>query len=250
MRAAGAARLAAALLAAAWASGPTEAGEKTSEKTAEKTAENPTRKAPSHGAQAARPPGAAAPVDIDALLGEFARAPGLFAHFREEKHLSLLDAPVINEGSIGFMPPGRFVRKTEKPIASTLLIDGGRLQFGDGDGGKQSMELGTNPVAKLFVDSFVMILAGDRKGLERVFAIKLTQPAAGAGRWQLVLTPKVAPMDKVIREINLGGRGLTLHDMEVRESSGDWSHTTFTDVNVNRRYGPDEQARVFRLPSH
>ena len=125
---------------------------------------------------------APAPVDIDALLNQFAKAPGLAAHFREEKHLSLLDAPVINEGRIGFQPPGRFVRHTETPIASTLLIDGGRLQFGDADGGKQSMELGTNPVAKLFVDSFVMILAGDRAGLEKVFAIKLTRPRPVAPR--------------------------------------------------------------------
>ncbi|HEX3694685.1 MAG TPA: outer membrane lipoprotein carrier protein LolA [Polyangia bacterium] len=188
-----------------------------------------------------------APVTIEALLNQFARAPGLSAHFREEKHLALLDAPLVNEGTIHFMPPGRFARHTLKPIASTLLIDGGRLQFGDADGGKQSMELGTNPVAKLFVDSFVMILAGDRKGLERVFNMNLTSLPGGG--WRLLLTPRVAPMDKVIKEITLGGAGLALHDMDVRESSGDWSRTSFTDVDVNHRYSADEQARVFRLPA-
>ncbi|HEY2904145.1 MAG TPA: outer membrane lipoprotein carrier protein LolA [Polyangia bacterium] len=190
-----------------------------------------------------------APVTIEALLNQFARAPGLSAHFREEKHLALLDAPLVNQGTIHFMPPGRFARHTLTPIASTLLIDGGRLQFGDADGGKQSMELGTNPVAKLFVDSFVMILAGDRKGLERVFTMKLTPTPGAGGGWRLALTPRVAPMDKVIKEITLGGAGLALRDMEVRESSGDWSRTTFTDVDVNHRYSADEQTRVFRLPA-
>jgi hypothetical protein len=56
-------------------------------------------------------------------------------------------------------------------------------------------------------------------------------------------------MDKVIRELTLGGVGLALRELEVRESSGDWSRTTFTDVDVNRRYTPAEQERVFRLPS-
>ena len=32
--------------------------------------------------------GAKAPVDIDALLAGLAKAPGLYAHFREEKHLT------------------------------------------------------------------------------------------------------------------------------------------------------------------
>jgi hypothetical protein len=188
-------------------------------------------------------------VDLDALLNQFARAPGLAAHFREEKHIALLDAPVINEGTIAFMPPARFARHTEKPIASTLLIDNGRLQFGDADG-KQTMELGTNPVAKLFVDSFVMILAGDRQGLERVFTIKVAKPpSGGADAWRVVLTPRVSPMDKVIRELTLGGAGLALRELEVRESSGDWSRTTFTDVDVNHRYTAAEQERVFRLPS-
>lgn len=196
---------------------------------------------------------AAAPakaIDLDALMNQFARSPGLSARFREEKHIALLDAPVVNEGTIHFKPPGRFARHTEKPLASTLLIDGGKLQFGDGEGGQQSLELGQNPVAKLFVDSFVMIISGDRKGLERVFALTLTQPAGGApGAWRLVLTPRVAPMDKVIKTITLGGAGLALRDLEVRESSGDWSRTTFSDVDVNHRFSPAEEARVFRVPA-
>ena len=198
----------------------------------------------------AAPPAGKAAADVDALMAQFAKAPGLSARFREEKHIALLDAPVVNEGTIHFMPPGRFARHTEKPLASTLLIDGGKLQFGDADGGKQSLELGTNPVAKLFVDSFVMIISGDRKGLERVFSLALAPAGKGqTDAWKLVLTPRVSPMDKVIKSITLSGAGLTLRDLEVRESSGDWSRTTFADVDVNHRYDAAEAARVFKVPT-
>ncbi|HVR62829.1 MAG TPA: outer membrane lipoprotein carrier protein LolA [Polyangia bacterium] len=200
-------------------------------------------------APAVAAPAKKAAVDIDALMAQFARAPGLSARFREEKHIALLDAPVVNEGTIHFMPPGRFVRHTEKPLASTLLIDGGRLQFGDADGDKQSLDLGTNPVAKLFVDSFVMIISGDRKGLERVFTLSLSPAAGAGGAWRLVLTPRVSPMDKVLKSITLSGAGLALRDLEVRESSGDWSRTTFADVDVNHRYDAAEAARVFKVPA-
>jgi outer membrane lipoprotein-sorting protein len=198
--------------------------------------------------EAAGKPVAAAPADLDALLARFAKSPGLFARYREEKHLAMLDAPLVNEGTIHFTPPGRLARHTERPLPSTLLIDGNQLQFGDADG-HQSMDLGANPVARLFVDSFVMLLAGNRAGLEKYFTIKFAaRPAGGAGAWQLALTPRVAPMNQVIKELTLRGEGLVIREMEIRESSGDWTRTVFTDVDVNHRYDAAEQARVFRMP--
>jgi hypothetical protein len=182
---------------------------------------------------------------LDELLSEFKRSPGLFAHFHEEKHLAMLDAPLVTEGTIHFSPPGRLARRAERPVASTLLIDGDKLQFGDAAGG-QSMDLATNPVARLFVDSFVTLLAGDRAGLERIFKVALAGRPGGG--WVLTLVPRVAPMDKVIKDMSLRGDGLALREMDVRETSGDWTHTSFTDVDVNRRYTPAELARIFRLP--
>jgi hypothetical protein len=184
-------------------------------------------------------------ADANALLAAFSKSPGLYARFREEKRLAMLDAPLVNEGTIHFAPPNRLARHTERPVESTLLIDGEKLQFGDADG-QQSVDLGANPVARLFVDSFVKLLAGDRVGLEKIFKMKF-MPGAG-GAWRLVLTPQVAPMDKVIKELDLRGEGLVVQDVDVRETSGDVTHTTFKDVDVNHRYDAAEAARVFRLP--
>jgi hypothetical protein len=195
-------------------------------------------------------PATKAPANIDALLAGLAKAPGLYARFREEKHITLLKAPLVSEGSLYFTPPARFARRTEKPIASTMIIDGNQLQFGSADG-QESMNLGTNPVARLFADSFVMLLSGNRAGLEKIFKMQLT-PKAGAtgatGGWQLVLTPRVAPMDKLIKELELRGHGLNLEELDVREASGDWTRTSFSDVDLNRRYTAAEQAKFFTLP--
>lgn len=199
-------------------------------------------------AKTAKPAPAAAekaPADIDALLAGLAKAPGLYARFREEKHITLLQQPLVSEGSLYFTPPARFARHTEKPIASTMIIDGNQLQFGSADG-QESMNLGTNPVARLFADAFVMLLSGNRAGLEKIFKMQLT-PKAG-GEWKLVLTPRVAPMDKLIKELELRGRGLNLNELDVREASGDWTRTAFSDVDLNRRYTPAEQAKFFTLP--
>jgi len=208
-------------------------------------------KAPGEKAPTEKAPTEKAPADIEALLAGLSKAPGLYAHFREEKHITLLQQPLVSEGSLYFAPPSRFARHTDKPIASTLIIDGNQLQFGSADG-QESMNLGTNPVARLFADAFVMLLSGNRPGLEKIFKMQLT-PKAGAtggasGEWKLVLTPRVAPMDKLIKELELRGRGLNLHELDVREASGDWTRTAFSDVDLNRRYTPAEQTKFFTLP--
>lgn len=186
---------------------------------------------------------------MTALLARFAKAPGIFARYREEKHLAMLQAPLTSEGTIHFTPPGHLARHTLKPIKSTLLIDDNKVEFGGAEGA-ESMDLGTNPVARAFVDSFVMLLAGNRAGLERYFTLHFTSlhgPKLPAGAWHLALVPRTSPMDKVIKEITLDGAGLTISTMVVSESSGDWTSTVFQDVDVAHKYDAAEQARVFRI---
>jgi outer membrane lipoprotein-sorting protein len=190
-------------------------------------------------------PAAKAPADVDALLAGLAKAPGLSAHFREEKHITVLQAPLVSEGNLYFAPPSRFARHTEKPLKSVMVLDGDQLQFGSADS-RESMNLGSNPVARLFADAFVMLLAGNRPGLERIFKMQLTPKSDGS--WKLLLTPRVAPMDKLIKELELRGRGLSLEELDVREASGDWTRTSFSNVDLNRRYTPAEQAKFFKLP--
>jgi hypothetical protein len=196
-------------------------------------------------AKAGAPAAKHAAPSLDELLGAWKKAPGLYARFREEKHLAMLDAPLVTEGTIHFAPPGRLARRAESPIASVLLIEGDKLRFGDAEGG-QSVDLATNPVARLFVDSFVKLLEGDRPGLERLFRVTLAARAGGG--WRMTLAPRVAPMDKVIKDLVLDGEGLVLRTLDVRETSGDWTHTVFSDVDVARRYTPAEMGRLFRLP--
>ena len=213
------------------AGGPLAAAPKATKPTTKPTKVKPT-------------PAAPAPT-LDELLGQFRRAPGLEAKFHEEKHLAMLEAPLVTEGTIHFAPPRRLARHATSPVASTLLIDGDQLQFGDADG-RQSVDLGTNPVARLFVDTFVELLAGDRAGLERLFKVELA--ARPGGGWRMTLVPRVAPMDKVIKDLALSGEGLALREMDVRETSGDWTHTVFSAVDVAHHYTPAELGRVFRLP--
>ncbi|MCO5169981.1 MAG: outer membrane lipoprotein carrier protein LolA [Planctomycetes bacterium] len=190
-------------------------------------------------------PGRAAPDGLDDLLGRFRAMPGLEAAFHEEKRFALLDAPLVSEGTLHFQPPGRLARHVTAPARSTVLLDGDRLAFGD-EHGRAEVDLARRPVVRLFVDAFVKVLAGDRPALERIFELEHAQ--GDDDTWGLVLRPRASPLKDAIERLELRGRGVVLTRMRLVEVGGDETLTTFSGVDAARRYGPDEAARVFRLP--
>jgi hypothetical protein len=195
-------------------------------------------------AEEARP---AAPLTLDDLLGRFARMSGLQAKFREEKRMALLAAPLVNEGVIYFIPGAgkpKLARHTTLPAPSVVLIEGSALRMADGTS-REEIALDRNPPVRLFVDSFVKIFAGDREALAGMYAMEL---AAEADKWTLRLKPKVAPIDKLIDRIEITGEGLVIATMRVVEIGGDETLTTFSAVDPQRRYTPEELAALFSLP--
>lgn len=191
-------------------------------------------------------PPAAAVTTLDDLLGGLARLPGFEASFREEKTLALLEAPLVSQGTLHFAPPSLLARHMTSPSRGSLVIDGTTMRFGQAGKPAGSVDLARSPVARLFAESFVLVLRGDRPALERIY--KLEWRPATAGRWQLTLTPKPPEMARLIAHIVLRGAGLGIRELDIEETGGDRSHTTFGAVNLERRYSADERVRIFRVP--
>jgi hypothetical protein len=178
---------------------------------------------------------------LDELMKQLALLPGLEAKFTEEKHITLLAAPLGSEGVLRFSPPAMLSRETTEPSASQVVIVEDRLFFDDGKK-SQEVDVGNNPIVRAFVNSFVLLLAGDRKGLEELFTMKLTPGES----WELELLPKKDPVAKIIVRMLVRGRGVKLEKLIVEESSGDRTETTFMDVNTQRRFSEQEKQKYFR----
>lgn len=163
--------------------------------------------------------------------------------FREEKRIALLTTPIVSEGTLYYAPPGRLLRRVTAPSPQVVLIDGGQLRMRDGTR-VETIDLDAQPVVRGFVDTFALLLAGDRAGLERQHRIAYTP---GANGWTLVLVPRAAPLGRFLREIRFEGNDTTIVRMVMTEQNGDVTSTTFHEVNVRRRYAPDEAARLFTL---
>ena len=197
-------------------------------------------------APAAAAPAPAPAIALGDLLGRFAGMSGLQAEFREEKRMALLAAPLVNEGTIYFTPGKRprLARHTTRPSPSVVVIDGAAIRLADG-AGREEISLDKSPAVRLFVDSFVKIFAGDREALAAMYTLDLT--AAGQG-WTLRLSPRVAPLDRVIERVEITGEGVVIATMRVVEVGGDEALTTFSAVNPRRSFSAQEQATLFSLP--
>lgn len=188
-------------------------------------------------------------ISLSSLLARFAAMPGLEARFHEEKNIALLEAPLVSEGSLHFAPPGMLLRQIRSPAPSTVLISEGQLRFSDGRRSGQ-VDLSANPTVRHFVESFVLLLAGDEVALTMLYDITISQHDPGDSEsWELVLVPRPQSMRRVLRDVRLRGSGVVLQEMHVREVSGDETVTTFSDVNPARSYTEAERARLFRVPS-
>ena len=188
-----------------------------------------------------------ASITLDQLLGQFAGMSGLQASFREEKRMALLAAPLVNEGTIYFVPNGkkpRLARHTAKPARSVVVIDGSALKLAD-DAGREEIALDKSPAVRLFVDSFVKIFAGDREALATMYAMDLQ---AEGQRWTLKLKPKLAPLDKLIERVEIAGDGVVIATMRVVEVGGDEAVTTFSAVDAQRKFSAEELGSLFSLP--
>jgi hypothetical protein len=183
------------------------------------------------------------PADARALLAAFARMPGLEARFEEEKHLALLAAPLRTRGTLYFMPPGHLARVVEGPEGSVVTISPTELRMADADG-EQTIDLRSNADVRAFVTSLVCVFTGDEAELERSYALAYDRDAEG---WTLTLTPREPPLSEMMRELRLRGSGRAVKELLMREPNGDRTATRILRADAERRFTPEEQARLLGI---
>lgn len=183
-------------------------------------------------------------VTLAEVLAAFRAAPGLEAHFTESRHLALLAAPLETEGMLYYTPPGLLSRHTTRPTPSWIVIEPHRVRFNDG-ASWTAIDLDAKPVVRLLVESFVTLLAGDNDALSRAFTVDFS-PRAPRG-WRLVLRPRAPKLAKIIARMEVEGDRAVVQTMRVVEVGGDETITTFSAVDPERTYTPEERDRLFFL---
>src|SRR5262249_27590169 len=80
------------------------------------------------------------------------------ATFQERKPIALLDKPVESSGELVFTPPARLEKRTSKPRAESIVIDGDIATI-DRGGKQQTLRLSQYPGIAVLIDSIRSTLA-------------------------------------------------------------------------------------------
>src|SRR4030095_4393732 len=152
-----------------------------------------------------------------------------------------------------------------------LVIDGDRF-FLRGAAGSEAMDLSASPIAREYVENFIVLFNGDLAALRRRYQPDFHADAKG---WRLALRPRGAPLSDFIERVTIGGRGgraprrgsgaplpdfiervtlegrgRALERMELVEAGGDRTTTWFEAVRTDRAFPAEELARIFSGPTH
>lgn len=186
--------------------------------------------------------------DFSALLKGFSKIKTLSVKFREEKQIEFLLEPLKSSGMIYFDARGeRLSRHTRKPFPSILVIAKKWVGILE-DSAWEVADLDRQPVIMQIVSSFLKLLSGDRKGLEQIFDVSFTPATASGVDWKIRLTPRIEPINKIIKTITFHGQGLAVNSMKLLEVSGDETVTKFSSQVLDASFSKKEIVMFFPKP--
>lgn len=147
------------------------------------------------------------------------------ATFVEKKYIAMLKEPVESSGELSFAAPDRLEKRTLRPKPEAITLQGNRLQMERSDGRRLSVALSDRPEVAAFVESIRATLNGDRGALERYYNVSLS---GSPDQWQLILVPQQSRMQKIIRQIRIGGARAQVRNIAFLQADGDRSEMTIT----------------------
>ncbi len=139
--------------------------------------------------------------------------------YQEEKHLAILDLPLLQSGRLNYVAPDQFVRTLDGPAGERFLVHGDQVSL-EKKRGRETYDLNSLPMVKAFVASFGATLAGDLPRLKRYYEVRFSGEQS---RWQLDLHPRDSQLASYIEQIKLWGHRDKIIGVEIHETNGDWS---------------------------
>ena len=160
--------------------------------------------------------------------------PSLQANFREERHLSMLKEPIVNEGKVWFTLPDKIRREIDGKTPSTTVIDGEKMSiYYPNYQQVEVYDLAKRPIIK---DSLHALTAGlDFREIKGYFDL---QGSKDGNQYQITLIPKTGAVRKVIQSVDLTmGEDLIPEKVTVHNTKGEVFTSTYS--NVRRENIPD-----------
>lgn len=173
-------------------------------------------------AAAALATSAAAADNLDEVLALLAARRHGHASFVEQHFLAVVKRPLESSGELIYDAPDHLEKHTREPRDESVEVAGDRITMRRGHS-QRTLRGSDYPGLLPFIECIRATLAGDRDGLERVFALEF---GGTAPRWALRLTPLDPALAKTVTEIRIDGAQDNLLRVEIRQADGDRSLMT------------------------
>ncbi|MGA7880270.1 MAG: outer membrane lipoprotein carrier protein LolA [Terrimicrobiaceae bacterium] len=165
--------------------------------------------------------------EVEALLARLSESragAAMQADFREERRLALMNKPVVETGTVSFLPPDKFRRQVDN--GTLTLCDGDVLwlyypQFGEAE----KYTLSSNRSLR---ESIAAMTSGF--GLQNLSKNYNVQARKTANGYRATLTPKTSSLRKTVAEIQVDiSSELFAKRLEIAGADGDRTLVTFSN---------------------
>lgn len=153
--------------------------------------------------------------------------------FSQERHLSMLRAPLLSSGWFAYEKPDRLYWKFLKPSPAGFAVNGDRARRWSNDPQRsQYFEIEKDQIAKAVVEQVFAWARADFSWLEKRYRISVTEN----GPTLLKLVPLSPTEKKHLSHLSIAFSPDWVHvdSVEIHEKGGDYTRITFSNVSLNQ----------------
>jgi hypothetical protein len=166
------------------------------------------------------------------------------AHFEQERWISTMPQPLRSSGHLVVSRTQGLWWQQEKPFALKLILTDERMMQQVAGQPPQIMTAQSSPQLFHIIQLLRAVIQADRKSLEQSFTL-LFQDLGSQG-WQLDLTPKGQPLDRLFKTITLTGQA-QLQGVVLNDRQGDRTEIRFSQHVLSPSELSHEETQQFRF---
>ncbi len=164
-------------------------------------------------------------TDLTSLQAQLQQSPIVRGDFTQSRTLAMFEQPLVSEGSFLLERQHGLLWQQNTPFPVNLVLTQDKLRQTFANQPAQVITAKENPMAFYFSKIFLSVFHGDTEQLQSQFDLQFSPQN---GHWQLVLTPKEAPLNAVFKSIVLQGNQ-DIDSLVLQEVRGDKTEITFTN---------------------
>lgn len=186
----------------------------------------------------------ASAVTLEQLQQRFASQPVIRASFVQVRSIAGMAQPLVSRGQLLIAQQQGLWWHQATPFPMTLILDDHRMVQSMSGQPPQVITADSNPQMFQFNHLLRALFQADEQVLRENFELNFRDDGGDGDGWQLSLTPKAAPLNKIFNRIDLQGAAY-LNRITLDDRQGDKTEITLSDTRTQPGQLTDEERARF-----